>query len=99
MYFFDIIIFDGKGCFCIIYNLSKVLGTLFQVKGKVKFFSVKHGLEVTMFVESITSLTCKKIIIDLHFSLTVPFFLLFVVSVLQFVTQIEGDQSKLFIPY
>ena len=47
MYFFDIIIFDGnKGCLCIIYNLSKVLATLFQVNGKAKFFIVKHGLEL-----------------------------------------------------
>ena len=45
-HYIGIIILDGKGCLCIIYNLSKVLGTSFQVKGKAKFFIVKHGLEL-----------------------------------------------------
>ena len=79
-----------------------MLGTLFQVKGKAKFFIVKHGLELLQgnnVCGKYYIFDMQKIIIDLHFWLTVPFFLLFTVSVLQFVTQIEGDQSQLFIPY
>ena len=81
-----------------------MLGTLFQVKGKAKFFIVKHGLELLQG----NNVCGKYYIFDMQknnnwlallINCTIfPTF--YGVSVtINFVTQIEGDQSQLFIPY